>query len=305
MMKLTVADFEELLGAEGTLPETCLRSIECHDFSYKILDSPERDKAIIRVLEALKSPLEKSGAHRLNRWEDGWTENLNEFIASGYDPATLIPKFVKRNELIRLRGEYIQPADPDFETNFVIVLRNYLFSRFFSDPAAIYEFGCGTGHNLLALADLFPGKRLYGFDWTMASTQILSLLKDKLNLPITGGRFDLFSPDPDLQLENGAGVFTVGTLEQAGSNFTPFLEWMLEQPFSVCIHIETLHELYDKTRLLDYLAAEYLEKRNYLRGYLEKLRALEKKKRIRIINVKRTFGSFYHDGYSYIVWEKV
>jgi len=165
-MKLTIHDFEELLGAEGALPETCIRAIESHDFSYKILTSLERDKAIIRVLESLKSDLEKTGAHRLNRWEDGWSENLNEFIASRYNPNALIPKFVRKNELIRLRGEFIQPTDPNFETNFVIVLRNHLFSKFFSQVAAVYEFGCGTGHNLLALADLFPNKRLYGFDWT-------------------------------------------------------------------------------------------------------------------------------------------
>jgi hypothetical protein len=304
-MKLTISDFEELLGAKGPLPEVCIRTIEKCDFSYKRLTPVKRDKAIIRVLNSLKSDLEKAGSHRLNRWEDGWSENLNEFISSGYDQNALIPKFVKKNELIRLRGEYIQPADPDFETNFVIVLRNYLFSKFFSSLSTIYEFGCGTGHNLLALTDLFPDKKLYGFDWTVASTQILDLLKYKLRLPITGGHFDLFSPDPNLHIENGAGVFTIGTLEQAGSNFTSFLDWMLKQPFSICLHIETLHELYDRSQLIDYLAADYLEKRNYLRGYLEKLRTLEREKRIEIIQVQKTFGSFFHDGYSYMVWKKV
>lgn len=304
-MKLTISDFEELLGAKGTLPEVCIRTIEECDFSYKRLTPLKRDKAIIRVLNALKSDLEKAGAHRLNRWEDGWSENLNEFISSGYNPTALIPKFVRRNELIRLRGEYIQPIAPNFETNFVIVLRNYLFSNYFSHVPAIYEFGCGTGHNLMALAELFPDKRLYGFDWTEVSTQIIDLLKEKKRLKISGGRFDLFSPDQNLKLENGAGVFTIGTLEQAGRQYTPFLEWLLAQPFSVCINIETLYETYDRNQLFDYLAADYLEKRNYLRGFLEKLQTLEREKRIEILQVQRTFGSFYHDGYSYTAWKKV
>jgi hypothetical protein len=304
-MKLTISDFEELLGANGPLPEICIQSIEKYDFSYNKLTTGERDQAIIRVLNSLKTDLEKAGAHRLNRWEDGWSENLKEFIDSGYNPNTLIPKFVRKNELIRLRGEYIQPSDPNFETNFVIVLRNYLFSKFFSHAEAVYEFGCGTGHNLVALTNLFPNKRLYGFDWTEASTQIIDLLKEKKGLNIAGGRFDLFSPDPSLQIENGAGIFTIGTLEQAGLQYTKFLEWLLNQPFSICINIETLYEMYDRNQLTDYLAADYLEKRNYLRGYLEKLHTLEREKRIKIIKIQKTFGSFFHDGYSYVAWKKV
>jgi hypothetical protein len=304
-MKLTISDFEELLGPKGPLPEVCIRTIEKCDFSYKRLTPVKRDKAIIRVLNALKSDLEKAGAHRLKRWEDGWSENLNEFISSGYNASALIPKFVRKNELIRLRGEYIQPIDPNFETNFVIVLRNYLFSNYFSDVPAVYEFGCGTGHNLLACAELFPDKRLYGFDWTEASTRIIDLLKEKKGLKISGGRFDLFSPDRNLKLENRAGVFTIGTLEQSGVQYTPFLDWLLDQPFSICINIETLYETYDRNQLFDYLAANYLEKRNYLRGFLEKLQILEREKRIEILQVQRTFGSFYHDGYSYIAWKKV
>jgi hypothetical protein len=106
-------------------------------------------------------------------------------------------------------------------------------------------------------------------------------------------------------LENGAGVFTIGTLEQAGRDFTSFIDWLLEQPFSICLHVETLYELYDRSQLIDYLAADYLEKRNYLRGFLEKLKILEKEKRIKILQVQRTFGSFYHDGYSFVLWKKV
>ena len=75
---------------------------------------------------------------------------------------------------------------------------------------------------------------------------------------------------------------------------------MLAKRPSVVIHIETMYELYDETRLFDYAARRYLEARNWLRGYLKTLR--EKEDEIEILDVRRPFGSFFHDGYSFVVW---
>ena len=79
------------------------------------LENREREDVFLRVLRTLDSPLEVAGRRRKERWEEGWRQNLCEFIESGYDLAALVPKFVRRNEVIRLEGNYIQPADPNFE----------------------------------------------------------------------------------------------------------------------------------------------------------------------------------------------
>ena len=302
---ISLASWQRLLGSEGEpLPEACLKVISSTDFKYRILSDKERDLIILRVIKALHANLEPSGPHRLKRWQDGWAENLEDFKRSGYNPESLVPKFVKTNEAVRMDGNYIMPNESAFETRFVTVLRNFLFTKWFAALPAVYEFGCGTGHNLVALAKLFPTLRLMGLDWAEPSQEILALLRSQSGLKIEGKRFDLFHPQEDFNLESGAGVFTIGTLEQLGQNFKVFLDWMMRQPFKVCINIETLYEVYDQTNLFDYLAASYLEKRNYLKGYVAELKRREAAGQLRILKLQRTFGSLFHDGYSYIVWEK-
>jgi cyclopropane fatty-acyl-phospholipid synthase-like methyltransferase len=195
------------------------------------------------------------------------------------------------------------PANSDFETSFVTVLRTYLFRKYFLDAKAVCEFGCGTGLNLVALAKLYPEKKLYGLDWTTASCDIINKLAKTQNLNLTAILFDMYSPDYNLNIEKGSAVFTVGAMEQLGKNFEPFLQFMLKKGPSVCINIETIYELYNQDSLFDYIAAKYLERRGYLQGYLSRLKQLEIEGKIEIIKIQRTFGSLYHDGYSYIVWK--
>jgi hypothetical protein len=115
--------------------------------------------------------------------------------------------------------------------------------------------------------------------------------------------FDLFSPNYDLKIDSACGVFTIGTMEQLGTNFGPFLDFLLRKQVGLCINVETCYELYDRNTFFDYGAAKYLEKRGYLGGYLPRLKELEEEKKIRIIEIRKTFGSFFHDGYTYIVWK--
>lgn len=65
---------------------------------------------------------------------------------------------------MRLNGEYIVSPNPHFELDFFRVLRDWLLREYFPSVSEVHEFGCGTGYNLLALAAIFPGKRLRGSD---------------------------------------------------------------------------------------------------------------------------------------------
>jgi hypothetical protein len=103
-------------------------------------------------------------------------------------------------------------------------------------------------------------------------------------------------------LEPGSGVFTVGTLEQMGTNFGPFLEYVLKGRPNICVNVEVLSETLDQDNLFDYVAARYIEKRGYLNGYLKQLRNLESEGQIEILQVQRTFGSLFHNGYEFVVW---
>lgn len=303
--KLTVEDFADIFDIMvDNLPNISKKVIRNSDFRYRIFSGIEREKIFLRVLKTIDSDsLSVVGAHRMSVWEKGWSENLQNFVDSNFDLNELIPKFVKRNKAIRLNGNYILPTKQNFETYLVEVLRTYLFRKYFSDAPAVYEFGCGTGLNLVNLAKLFPEKKLYGLDWSAASCDIVNKIAITQNLNLTGILFDMYSPDYQLDIDKGSAVFTIGAMEKLGKNLESFLQFLLEKRPSICINIETIYELYDQSVLFDYVTAKYLERRGYLQGYLSRLRQLEVKGKIEMIKIQRTFGSLYHDGYSYIVWK--
>lgn len=296
--------FADMFGVDiKHLPSLTKKAIKQSNFRYQIIDSREYDEAILRILKTLFSDTVKTaGPHRLLDWEKGWGENLQDFTESNYDLHQLIPKFVKKGEYIRFQGHFIKTESDSFETDFVTVMRYFLFIRYFKEINTLYEFGAGTGLNLVAASEIFPNMKLVGLDWAQSSVDIVSALQKKLHIPISGKKFNLFNPEKNYLLDKNAGVLTIGTLEQLGSNFEPFIRFLLANKPQVCIHIETIYEVYNQDNLFDYLAAKYLEKRNYLQGFLSFLQKLEKKKIVKILDVRRTFGSFYHDGYTYIVW---
>lgn len=303
MKSLTVKEIAQIIGAgDKDLPEVCLRSIERLDFRVERIEGEDEQRQFEEVEGVLGSDLDVAGSHRKVQWEDGWGENLKEFVESGYDLSTLVPKFIRPYRPMRLQGGYYRIADPFFETNMVTVFRERLFSEWFSDVDHIYEFGCGTGHNLVALAGLFPDKKLHGLDFAEVSEKIIDAIRAHHELNIDGGQVDLTHPDDSIELEPNSAVFTLGALEQLGTGFEPFLEYVLRSNPALCINIETLHELYDNDNRYDDVARRYLEKRGYLNGLVGRLRELEDEGRVEILDTRRTFGSLFHEGYSYIVW---
>lgn len=304
---LTSKSFAQIFNTEEeNLPSLIKQTIKNRNFKYKKVERQEYDDAILRIIKTLyEVDLRTAGPHRLADWERGWRENFQEFNKSKYDLSNLVPKFVKKREYIRFEGNFIKPESDSFETDFVTVMRYYLFSKYYKNTNTLYEFGAGTGLNLVAASEIFPKMKFIGLDWTNTSKYIINALKEKLNINISGKSFDLFNLDKKYLLDKNSAILTIGTLEQLGKNFKPFINYLLINKPKVCIHIETIYEIYDRNNLLDYLALKYLEKRNYLRGFLPYLKHLEKNKKIKIIEVRRTFGSFYHDGYTYIVWRPI
>lgn len=169
---------------------------------------------------------------------------------------------------------------------------------------SIYEFGCGPASHLAFLATLFPDKKLYGFDWAKSSWEIISLLAHQHGWSILGDYFNFFDPNENLNFEPNSAVFTFGALEQVGPNHGPFLDFLLRKSPELCVNVEGLHELYEQDNLLDYLALKYHKRRNYLYGYLTRLRELEKEGKIKIVKVHRQlFGNLFDYSHSYVIWK--
>ncbi|MEO7157799.1 MAG: hypothetical protein ABI039_09570 [Vicinamibacterales bacterium] len=131
----------------------------------------------------------------------------------------------------------------------------------------------------------------------------MALLHERLDLPITGRRFDFFNPDPTLALEPGSGMLTFGALEQIGPQHDRWLEFVLAQRPLICVDVAGIEELYDEHDLADYLGLAYHRRRGYLAGYLTALRRLETAGRIEILAAHRhRFGNQFDDPYSYVAW---
>jgi hypothetical protein len=119
---------------------------------------------------------------------------------------------------------------------------------------------------------------------------------------IEGHVFDMFHPDPSHRLNPGAGVITIGSLEQLGEGFGPFLDYVLAQAPAIVVNFDCFNELYDPNHLPDVLAERYDRKRGYLYGWITRLDALAKQGKIEILDRKRTYGNTFHDGHSYVAW---
>jgi len=302
-LRLGLKEFSSLLGIpENEFSQEAQLIISQANFEYRFLSFEERELLLFDILGIIfNGNLSESGPEKHAVWDRGWRENLLEYSLTG-DPNALIPKFVRRGVPKRLNGTFILPLSEHFESDFVRVMRDVLFRKYFFDIESLYEFGCGTGTNLLAAASILPKVKLHGLDWSISSTKLIKLLGAKKNLNIQEHLFDMFIPDQTLPLNAGDGVLTIGALEQLGSNFDEFLNFLLQKSPKICVHCETMNELYDQSNVMDFVAIEYSKARNYLWGFLTALRKLEAIGKLKILHTQRVFGSQFHEGYSFVVW---
>ena len=106
-------------------------------------------------------------------------------------------------------------------------------------------------------------------------------------------------------MEKGSGVLLYSALEQLGTNFEQFLEYILENKPRIVVHIDFLEELYDPKDEFDNMVLKFAKKRNYLSGYVRKMRRWEREGKIEMVKMKRVpFGQLYID-YSYDIWKPV
>ena len=144
----------------------------------------------------------------------------------------------------------------------------------------------------------------------MAAPAAVKLVDDTARqhgFKMRGRQFDFFAPDDSLHVPEGAAVFTFCALEQVGSRFVPFVDFLLRKRPGVCVHLEPIFEFYrPDANLADHLAAAFHRARDYLNGFHTHLEKLAGEGRIRILDARRLgFGSLFHEGYSVVVWQPV
>jgi len=304
-MNLTADDFARLFEvAVDDLPLECRALIDNSDFNYELLTTASRDEIILDVLRHIDSEAPtKVGAQRSQLWERCWSENLQSFVSSEFELEKLVPKFIKPGQPIRLNQQYVMPRNDLFELCFFQVCRAYFGLKYFSDVKSLYEFGCGTGFNLVALGKLMPHLQLHGLDWSPSACEMVNLVGKHHDLHMTATRFDFFAPDNKMPVAPDSAVMTMVALEQTGARHEAFIDSLLAKRPKICLHMEPLLDLYDENNLIDYLAMRYHQKRGYLSGLLPRLKELAVSGEIEILETRRMFfGSLYHEGYSFVVW---
>jgi hypothetical protein len=272
---------------------------------YQEISSEERDSCLIRIVDTLLDEyLVYSGEHRHEHWDSGWGENLQEYSESK-NTEGVKPKYFGKYPINRLEQRFVKAVSNDYEVNILAILQYWLFEKYLKNYTSIYEFGCGTGHNLLRLRELNKQAELWGLDWAQSSQKLIDNLRlDGVDQKMFGKNFDFFKPDYDFKLNNNSAVFTVAALEQVGDRYQDFVAYLLQNRPALCLHIEPVAELLDaENNLLDYLSVAYFKKRQYLSGYFNYLKTLEQDGKIEILDVRRSYiGSFFIDGYSIIAW---
>ena len=303
MPNLTPTDFARTFGvAETDLPPATRALAEAGRFGYRRLVQEERDAVVLGILDRIDG-FTKVGAHRDGIWESAWSETAARFRDAGHDLAALNPSFMGNVRIARVSGDWAEVEDPRFELGAFEVFRDWLLRTRLAPFGRVFEFGCGSGFNLAALARVFPDKTAVGLDWAPAAVALVDEIAARHGFRLSGRRFDFFDPDATLDLGPADAVMTFCALEQVGPRFGPFLDFLLERRPGLCVHMEPTAEHYDPSRLFDALALRYHRHRGYLDGFLTRLRALEAEGRVRILDARRLgWGSLYHECHSLTVW---
>lgn len=294
-MRLKTKDFSEVFQEKLSL--WLQKKIYQLGLIYRPMKETEKEQYLLTVIrEILEKDLPQAGPQRLKRWEKGWRENLVD-LRTKKPVEAVIPHYFGKYPVIRFKQDFIKPLSKNFEYHSLAVITYWLLEKYFKSATTIYEFGCGTGHNLLRAREVNQGAEVWGLDLAKSSQKIIK----KLGFKAAG--FDFFKPNQQFKLRPNSCILTVASVEQLGKRFKPIVQYWLKNKIKLCVNIEPINELLDKDNLLDYLSIEYAKKRNYVAGYLIYLKQLEKQGKIIIHRAQRTYiGSLFIDGYSVIVW---
>ncbi len=304
--KVSIADIEKLLQISAST--YLVERIRSKELNYTNLSELDQQKLISFVIRKLiDGDFVKAGEDRKEEWELGWGENFAELTDTANFQKAITPKYFNKYNVVRWGGSFIQPVSENFEKNTLSIIVDYISDKYFREMHSIYEFGCGTGHNLFSVRAANEKANLYGLDWATSSQKIIESVRlAGIDSKMYGYNFDYFNPDYSIKIQPKSAVYTVASLEQVGNRWVDFVEYLIANTPDICVHIEPIAEVLDENVVMDCLSIEYFKKRNYLNGFLSGLKRLEGDGRVEIMDVKRThIGSLFIEGYTIVVWRPV
>jgi hypothetical protein len=302
--KITGDDFLRMFDCHlDELPEQLISGLSHINTEYREANLVDFEEYVLYVLRLINLPdITRTKEENLEAFEKGWGENLESIISDKISFESLKPKYFRGSKFLRYGKKLIVTDNLDLEYDLFTLARYLIFNKYLSKAEDIYEFGCGSCQNLLMLSEMFPSKRLYGFDWTNASVRIAEMLGKSRDRKIEGYVFDMMNPSSKIVLKPHSTVFTIHSLEQLGKEHEGLLSFILASRPDIIMHYEPIMEFYDQDNLLDYLALLYSQKRNYLSGFWTALCKLQEQNKIEILKSIRPYlGGIIHEA-SLIVW---
>ncbi len=274
--------------------------------SYRHLDSEERDQVILGILSSIDAAkLRVAGKNDNTVWERGWGEILTKVKTEGFNPSILRPQYFDHHRIMRFDGDFIDGGDAHFNYAYDQLLRRLFFAHYLKGAAKIVELGCGTGTSQLILAELFPQAKLVASDWAKPSQELIRIIGQYVKRDIKPVNFNMLTLEgwDELTIDHESCVLTVHALEQLGGNMEPLMDKLIAAKPRFCLHLEPILELYDETKLFDHVAIKYHRHRNYLQGWLTRLRALAREGKVEILEERRLgFGGRDHEAFTAVKW---
>jgi len=303
MKKVEYKDFKSLNPLSSFVKD----KIKNSNLLYSIPSQEKRDDIILTICKyLLADEVVVAGSHRKNDWENGWDENLQKYKKTR-DIKSIVPRYFGKYDVQRLNGEFIVQETDGFESKLVSLFQYAIFNKYFKDSTSIYEFGAGTGHNLLRVREINPTAKLYSMEWTASGVELINCVAKNINdQNLSGIVFDNFNPNYNVRLDSNASIFTFASLEQMGDKTDDLIKYWTDNKAAVIVNIEPMAEPLDDNELLQYLSSQYFKKRGYLKNYINKLKTLEEEGEIIIHDIIRTgVGSLFIEGYSIIAWSPI
>ncbi|CAM8360202.1 hypothetical protein [Candidatus Methylopumilus universalis] len=244
--------------------------------------------------------VKKSGPHRLNDWEDGWSGSGVYYSSDDYNN---LPYYFKNNTYVRLNSNVYEDLDGFLEVELLRCLQEIVLKKFLKtkkDFKGIFEYGCGTGSNIQFLKKVIPEHEYFGSDWAKSACDMLiknSILKSSQVFCV-----NYFDPSTYKGSTDSYIAFTNASLEQTGDKYIEFMNFLFSNPQCVGgIHIEPIRELLNLDSDLNKQSYEYAEKRQYLTNFFHFI----KQSNVKILEAKDYgIGSKYISGYQVITWIK-
>jgi hypothetical protein len=305
-MKLTNEDFAKSFGEiESELDDSVKTLIKESDLSLFSVTDHDRDILLIEIIDRIRTDKQVIAAQdRTAVWERGWAENLQLFRQDSTSEAALVPRFVRPGRPIRWFKRYYNSNSSNFELVYINILRQFVITKYFSGVEYLYEFGAGTGFNLLHANKVHPQLNLIGTDFVQPAVDLMNEIGIERKIPLKASLFNMLMPDlEDLVLEPNSAVWTFGSVEQLGGKVEPIVKYIISNKAKICVHIEPIVEFYEEGSLEDYLARWFQSKRGYSEGLVNLLSDYQRAGKIEILKSQRlNFGSLMMEGYNLLVW---